>query len=105
MGEQLDQEPNERCQGVSEPNAASYVSSWREDMGEKVKDMLLTLTVGLERMRRNSERKKGKMKEGEGGRYYSPGRKGGRRRKRIMYSRKRKRGSGVWQAKDPLPQQ
>lgn len=68
MGEQPGQEPNDAYQGVSEPKAASDVSSCREDKRKKEKDILLTLTVGLEKIRRNSEREKGKMKEGEGGR-------------------------------------
>lgn len=45
---------------AQEPDAASHVSSWREDKRDKEKDVLLTLTVGLERIRRNSEREKGR---------------------------------------------
>ncbi|EHK45201.1 hypothetical protein TRIATDRAFT_299893, partial [Trichoderma atroviride IMI 206040] len=64
-------------------------------MREKGKHVLLTLTVGLERIRRNSEREKGRWRKGRVGGNIARG-KGGRRRKCIMYSRKRKRGSEIW---------
>lgn len=39
MGEQLNQEPSGNYQGVSEPNAASGVSSWREDTRKRERDV------------------------------------------------------------------
>lgn len=64
------QEPHGGYQEVSERNAASYVS---RKIQEREREMLLTLTVGLERIRRNSKRMKRKMEEGEGWGYYSAG--------------------------------